>query len=192
MNKIKRFFRSILISPLVLLVTLYILLEDFLKHFVKPFVDYISSLHLLQIAESFLQKRSPYTLLAMYICKLATFSSIKFLSLYLISQGVGYGAPLLVCGELIGAVLTVWYAKVALPILLTINKFALVYNKIIGIKNKLVESVKKMAFYQYAKLIIQKIKSKYVAIKEVIKPKGQSILKAIYRLKQGDDSNGIQ
>jgi len=182
-RRMKRFLRSIFISPLIVLVTLYILLEDVLQNVVKPFVDYISAWRILQKVEQFLQRRSPYTLFGIYVCKLATFSSIKFFSLYLISQGNVYGGPLLACGETIGAVLTVWYARVALPSLLTLTWFASFYNKIVAIKTKMITALKSMAFYQLAKRLAEQIRQQVRVIKAIIKQynKGPSRLKAIYR-----------
>lgn len=53
-RKINRILRSVFISPLIVLVTLYILLEDVLQNIVKPLVDYVSSWHLLKNVEEFL------------------------------------------------------------------------------------------------------------------------------------------
>lgn len=182
-RRIKRFLRSIFISPLIVLVTLYILLEEVLQNVVKPFVDYISAWHILQNVEQFLQRRSPYTLFGIYVCKLATFSGIKFFSLYLISRGNVYGGPLLACGEMIGAVLTVWYARVALPSLLTLTWFASFYSKAVAIKTKLITTLKSMAFYQFARRRAEQIRQQVRAIKVIIKKhtQGPSRLKAIYR-----------
>lgn len=182
-RKIKRFLRSIFISPLIAIVTLYILLEEVLQNVVKPFVDYISAWHILQNVEQFLQRRSPYTLFGIYVCKFATFSGIKFFSLYLISRGNVYGGPLLACGEMTGAVLTVWYARVALPRLLTLTWFASFYSKAVAIKTKLITTLKSMTFYQFAKRRAEQVRQQVRAIKVIIKryAKGPSRLKAIYR-----------
>lgn len=178
-RKIKRLVRSIAITPLIFLVALYILFEDFLQTVVKPFVNYLSSLHILHTVEVFLQRRNPYTLLGIYICKLATFSGIKLFSLYLISQGNIIGGPLLVCGEMTGAILTVWYAKVALPSLMTIHRFAAFYNRIKEIKNKLIYNLKQTAIFRYAQIIREHIRALRVAIKN--RTKKSLLAKAIYR-----------
>jgi hypothetical protein len=152
--------------PLIVLVALYILLEEFLQSFVKPLVDRISAWRILQTVEKFLQKRSPYTLFAIYVCKLSIFSGIKFFSLYLISQKQVYGIYLLTCGELCGAMITVWYAKVALPILLTLSWFNKIYQKLVSIKNWIVGHLKALAIYQYVKIKIQHMKRKLKEIKQ--------------------------
>lgn len=182
-RKIKHFFRSVFISPLIALVTLYILLEDVLQNVVKPFIDYISSWHLLKNVEQFLQRRSPYTLFAIYVCKLATFSSMKFFALLLISRGNVYGGPLLACGEMLGALLTVWYARVALPSLLTLTWFAAFYHKVANIKTKLILILNGMAVYKLVKRWAEQIRLHIRAIMTIVKryTKSHSRLKAIYR-----------
>lgn len=178
-KKAKRLLRSIAITPLLFLVTLYILLEDFLQTVVKPLVDYLSSLQILHTVEGFLQKRNPYTLLGIYICKLAAFAGVKLFSLYLISQGNILGGPLLICGEMTGAVITVWYAKVALPSLMTIRKFAAVYNGAKGIKDRLITNLRQTAVFRYAQIIRERIRTLKVILKR--RAKRSLLAKAVYR-----------
>lgn len=182
-RKINRILRSVFISPLIVLVTLYILLEDVLQNIVKPLVDYVSSWHLLKNVEEFLQRRSPYTLFVIYVCKFAVFSSMKFFSLFLISRGNVYGGPLLACGEMLGALLTVWYARVALPSLLTLRWFAAFYHKLVDIKTKLILILNGMVVYKLVKCWAEQIRQHMRAIKTIVRryTKGHSRLKAIYR-----------
>lgn len=186
----RRWLRSLFITPLIFLVALYTLLEEFLENVVKPVIEYISRWHILRMAERFLQKRHPYTLFIIYIGKLVLFSSIKLLSLYWISQGRGYGAPLLVTGELCGAAFTVWYVKVALPPLLTLRWFAVGYGKLMAIKNWLIHKLQRMPVYQYAKHKVQWCRQKLRNLKAYIRHKitagarggrGISTVKAVYR-----------
>jgi hypothetical protein len=188
---LKRWIRSLFVTPLIFLVALYTLLEDFLESIVKPVVEHISSWQILQTVEGFLQKRNPYTLFAIYTCKLILFSSIKLLSLYWISQGRGFGAPLLVSGELCGAALTVWYAKVALPALLTLRWFAKAYGKFITVKNRLISKLQQMPAYRYARSKVQPVRQIMRELKVFIVRKrilgkgnswGSSRVKAVYRL----------
>jgi len=166
-NRLKRRIRSFVTSPLVFFVALYVLLEEFLENVVKPIVEHISSWKILHRAERFLHRRNPYMLFAIYSVKLIFFSSVKFLSLYWISQGRMVGAPLLVTGELCGAALTVWYAKVALPALLTLNWFALGYEKVVAIKNWIVNKFRQMRAYQYTKDAAQWVRQRIRDLKQV-------------------------
>ena len=179
MKKFKRILRSIFISPLIFLVASYIIFEEFLQNIIKPCLDYISACDILQRIEGCLKRRHPYTLFAIYVTKLATFSGIKFFSLYLISKSNSMGGPLLVGGEISSAFITVWYARVALPTLLTLSWFAHGYNRIISIKDYLISRLKSMIIYQYAERLIKEIKFKISAIRQ--QAKRTSILKAIYR-----------
>ncbi|WP_371363417.1 hypothetical protein SRRS_43200 [Sporomusa rhizae] len=183
----RRWVRSLVISPLIFLVALYVLLEEFIETVVKPLVERVSNWRILQRIEKFLHKRNPYTLFAIYSVKLILFSSIKFLSLYWISQGRIYGPPLLITGELCGAALTVWYAKVALPALLTLRWFAAGYQKAVMLKNLLLSKLKAMRAYQYAKYKAQQVRHKLRDLKQYVlrvskrEGKGYSTLKAMYR-----------
>ena len=162
---LKRKLRALVTTPLIVLVALYLLLEEFLENVVKPMVERISAWHLLKRTEQFLQRRNPYILFALYSIKFAVFSGIKFFSLYLMSQGKVYGAPLLVTGELCGAALTVWYAKVALPSLLTLGWFATGYGKAIAAKNWLLDRLRGMAAFRYAKQLIRRVRERLTAVK---------------------------
>lgn len=185
--RFRRQIRSLVLSPVIFLVALYVLLEEFLENVVKPLVERISDWRILQKIEGFLRKRNPYTLFALYSVKLILFSSIKFLSLYWISQGRVYGAPLLVSSELCGAALTVWYAKVALPALLTLSWFAAGYQKVVIAKNWLLNKLKSMWAYQYVKCKVQQVRHKIRDLKQYVlriskrEGKGYYTLKAMYR-----------
>ncbi|MBP2663244.1 MAG: hypothetical protein H6Q71_1192 [Firmicutes bacterium] len=186
-NGLKRRIRSLITSPIIFFVAIYILLEEFFENVVKPIVEHISNWKILQRVEGFLHKRNPYMLFAIYSVKLVLFSSIKFLSLYWISQGRIYGAPLLVTGELCGAAFTVWYAKVALPALLTLSWFAAGYGKVVAIKKWVVNKLRQMRAYQYAKDIIQCVRQRIRDLKQFAlrlsksEGKGYYNLKAMYR-----------
>lgn len=186
----KRWLRSLFVTPLIFLVALYIILEEFLESVVKPIVEQISAWNVLKTAEVFLQKRNPYTLFAIYTGKLIMFSSIKLLSLYWISQGRVYGAPLLVAGELCSAALTVWYAKVALPALLTLRWFAAIYGKLVAMKNWLLSKLHQMSVYKFAKGKVHYVRQRIKDLKEFVRHKlfsgngdgrGVSRIKAVYR-----------
>lgn len=186
-NRFKRQMRSLVTSPLIFLVALYILLEEFLETVVKPMIEHISNWKMLQSLEGFLRKRNPYMLFVIYSVKFVLFSSIKLLSLYWISQGRVYGAPMLVTGELCGAAFTVWYAKVALPALLTLRWFAAGYEKVVAIKNWLVSKLRQMRTYQYAQEILHWVRQKISGLKQfalhLSKREGKSCytIRAIYR-----------
>lgn len=164
----KRSLRSVILSPLIAVIAFYILLEDFLEATVFPLVRYLSSFNFLQTIEAFLRRRNPYTLFVIYASKFAVFSSIKLVSLYLISTGNLFGAPLLVTGELSGALLTVWYAKIALPMLLTLPWFAKGYEKIMRCKNWLIDKLQQMALYHYATIVVSRVRQAIRMLKEQI------------------------
>jgi hypothetical protein len=165
------------------LVAIYIVFEEFLETVVKPFVEYISGWNILQKMERFLQKRDAYTLFAIYVINLASFSGIKFFSFYLISRGKVYGMPLLITGELVSTVLTVWYFKVAFPILLTLGWFSAIYTRLVGVKNWLIDNLKQMPIYQYTKAKIEQVRRILEELKSFVREhvRGSSKFKAAYR-----------
>lgn len=185
----KRLLRSLLLSPLIFLTALYILLEDFIEATVLPLARLLSELNLLKSLEAFLHKRHPYTLFGIYACKFAIFSCIKLFSLYLISSGKVMGAPLLVTGELSGALITVWYAKVALPSLLTLSWFAKGYEKLVFYKSWIVGKLQQMEIYHYAKKVVLFLRSLVGKVRNWAKSPGTSsylvkklyFVRAIYR-----------
>ena len=183
MKKLKRFMRSLFIKPLIVLVALYILFEEFLEGVIKPAMERLSALHTMQAIEGFIHRRNPYTLFLLYVCKLATFFSIKLFSLYLMGKGQFVGAPLLVCGELTGAIITVWYAKVALPSLLTLHWFAFIYNKLMAIKTYLVNTLKKIPAYQLIKMKLTHMRQRFRSFQEFVhqRSKKTSIIRAVYQ-----------
>lgn len=131
---LRRFGRALVRVPVLVVVTIYFMIDDVVLAAIRPIVARLAELRIFQRIEAWIEGLSPYATLVLFLVPFLALEPPKILGLILLAKGqLALGGTMLAISHLTSIILVERLFHATKPKLLTIPWFAFVYSKVMAL-----------------------------------------------------------